>query len=219
MTAAVTRLEQSADIACVFGQCIEMYPEQSIYMKVCGMDWHIPPGDHRLCGGNAMWRTAVVAEHGFFDEALQLGEEPDLCYRVRQQGKRIVCIDAPMVRHDLGMIRFNQYWKRGENTGKAYARVASRYWHKAEKLWFHEMMRNFLEPLVWLAVFALGWHLGGVWGGLVMLISWWLLRAAKIALSVRSRTTNLIDALVYGLHCQFMRLPIVVGQLKALISG
>lgn len=216
---AVQALEANSGIACVFGQCVEAFPEQSIYMRVCGLDWHIPAGDHRLCGGNAMWRREVIAAHGFFDEALQLGEEPDLCYRVRQQGHRIVCVDQPMVLHDLAMVTFKQYWKRGEATGKAYARVASRYWRLPEKMWLREVVRNFMEPLVWAVMLVLGSAIvGGVGGGLLALSAWLLLRAVKIARAVRKRSGGWLGACLYGLHCQFIRLPVVVGQVKGLLQ-
>jgi glycosyltransferase involved in cell wall biosynthesis len=216
---AVAALEGTPGIACVFGQCVEMFPEQSIYMRVCSLDWQIPPGDHRLCGGNAMWKMPVIAAHGFFDETLRLGEEPDLCYRVRQQGGRIVCIDAPMVKHDLGILRFGQYWKRAENSGKGYARVASRYWRNAEKLWLRELLRNFAEPLLWPVFFLTGWSLGGLPGALALLAGWWCARAVRIARYVRTRTANFADALLYGLHCQLVCVPLALGQVKAFLGS
>lgn len=215
---ALQTLETKPGVACVFGQCVEAFPEQSIYMQVCGLDWHIPAGDHRLCGGNSMWRREVIAAHGFFDETLQLGEEPDLCYRVRQQGHRIVCLDMPMVLHDLAMTTFKQYWKRGEASGKAYARVASRYWRRPEKMWLRETVRNFAEPLLWLVIAALGAYLGGLGAALAGLVVLWSLRAVKIAISARARTRSWGNSLLYGLHCQFMRLPVVVGQVKGLLQ-
>lgn len=219
MDAALAVLERTPEIACVFGQCIEMFPEQSIYMKVCELDWHIPPGDHRLCGGNAMWRMSIIAAQGFFDETLRLGEEPDLCYRVRQQGGRVVCIDAPMVKHDLGIVRFGQYWRRGEKSGKAYLGLASRNWRNREKLWLREVLRNFAEPLAWAAIFLLGWRLGGLAEGLLMLSGWWCIRGVWIGYAVRNRCRNFGDALMYGLHCQFLRLPLALGQLKACLGS
>lgn len=219
LDSAVKALAADSSIACVFGQCIEMFPEQSVYMQVCGLDWHVPAGDHRLCGGNAMWRKAVLAHHQYFDEALQLGEEPDLCYRVRQQGLRIVCIDAPMVLHDLAMVTFRQYWRRGIANGKAYARVAARYWRQPEKMWLKEMLRNFLEPVVWLAMLGLGCVIGGGSVGVLTLLAFWLLRAGQIALPTRTRAGGLGRAWLYGLHCQLIRVPVVVGQIKAFIHG
>jgi glycosyltransferase involved in cell wall biosynthesis len=218
LDAAVRALEIDPEVACVFGQCVEAFPEQSIYMRVCGLDWHVPAGNHRLCGGNSMWRREVIAAHGFFDESLQLGEEPDLCYRVRQHGHRIVCLDCAMVLHDLAMTTFKQYWRRGEATGKAYMRVSARYWRFPEKMWLRETLRNFLEPLLWIAIGALGAALGGAWWALIALSGWWALRTFKIAVAARNRAAGWGSGLLYGLHCQFVRLPVVVGQVKGLLK-
>lgn len=214
---ALDYLDSHPDVACVFGQCLEMHPEQSLYMRVCGLDWHVPPGEYRLCGGNSMWRREVLKEANFFDEGFPLGEEPDLCYRVRQKGGRIRCIDAPMVRHDLGMTRFSQYWSRGENSGKAYVRVAARYWRQDEKLWLYESVRNFAEPLLWCVIFFAGAYLVSLGFGIAAVIAWASLRAARTALRMRHRTKNWQDALLYGIHAQVIRLPVAVGQIKALL--
>jgi GT2 family glycosyltransferase len=216
---AAMALTADSSIACVFGQCIEMFPEQSVYMQVCGLDWHVPAGDRRLCGGNSMWRAAVLAQHQYFDESLQLGEEPDLCYRVRQTGLRIVCITAPMVLHDLAMVTFSQYWRRGISNGKAYAKVAARYWRNPEKMWLKETLRNFAEPIAWLAVLAIGSLLGGVGIGLTALLVFWLLRAGKIALVTRVRAGGFWRAWLYGLHCQLVRVPVAIGQIRVLLNG
>ena len=219
LDAATKALAAESDIACVFGQCIEMFPEQSVYMQVCGLDWHVPAGDHRLCGGNAMWRTTVLAAHEYFDETLQLGEEPDLCYRVRKAGLRIVCVDAPMVLHDLAMVTFSQYWRRGISNGKAYAKVAARYWRNPEKMWLREVLRNFAEPVAWLLVLGLGSVLGGIGVGIFALLAFWLLRASKIALATRARAGSTWRAWLYGLHCQVVRVPVAIGQIEVLLNG
>lgn len=219
LSAAIDYLNQHPDVDCVFGHCIEMHPEQSIYMRVCGLDWHVRPGEYRLSGGNAMWRRSVFDRVGVFDEQLRLGEEPDLCYRVRQQGGRIFCIDVPMVKHDLGMKSFAQYWQRAVNSGRAYARVAARYWRNPEKLWLYETLRNFAEPLIWIVVFGSGLVVDGWTGGLLVLIGWWLLRGLRTAIKTRPRAASWVDAILYSLHSQFIRLPIVIGQIKALLTG
>jgi glycosyltransferase involved in cell wall biosynthesis len=216
LSSAVEYLKRHEGVVCVFGHCLEMYPDQSIYMRVCGLDWHVSPGEYRLSGGNAMWRRAVFDQVGLFDEALRLGEEPDLCYRVRQQGGRIFCIDKPMVKHDLGMGSFAQYWQRAENSGKAYVRVASRYWRNPEKLWLYETVRNFIEPTLWGMIVLGGTWFAGPLGGLGGLVGWWLLRGLRTAVKVRARTSGWRDAALYGLHAQFIRLPVAIGQIKAL---
>lgn len=216
MDRGIAALEVQAYVSCVFGHCIEMRPEQSLYMQVCGLDWHVKPGEYRLCGGNALWRKTTFDTVGLFDTELRLGEEPDLCYRVRAAGGRIVCIDVPMVKHDLGMLTFSDYWTRAENSGKAYVRVALRYWRSKEKLWLYETLRNFIEPFVWLTLLVGGWVLHGLGTGLGFVMLWWALRSGRTAWKNRHRTPRAIDALLYGLHTQFIRLPIAIGQLKAL---
>jgi glycosyltransferase involved in cell wall biosynthesis len=218
MDAALAVLEETPDISCVFGQCIEMFPEQSVYMKVCGLDWHVPAGDYRLCGGNSMWRMSVLESHGLFDEDIAFGEEPELCYRVRQKGGRIHCIDVPMVAHDLAMRRFGQYWGRAVNSGRGYAAVACRFWRNSEKLWLREAALNFAEPIGWLMIFAVGWYFAGSLGGAAFLVAWWLLRAGQIAHAMRGRKVKFGEALIYGLHCQFVRLPGAIGQLKTIFG-
>ena len=219
MDTALAILNEAPDVACVFGQCVEMYPEQSVYMRVCGLDWYIPSGDRRFCGGNSVWRMSVIAAHGYFDEDIRVGEEPELCYRVRHSGSRILCVDAPMVTHDLGMRRFGQYWSRGVDSGRAHATIAARFWRNSEKLWLREVMRNFAEPISWLAMLLLGSLLFGGLVGATSLLAWWLVRAIQIARTVRTRKLRSIDAVMYGLHCQFVRLPVAVGQLKALLGS
>jgi len=216
---AVRVLDQRPEISCVFGQCIEMNPDQSIYMKVCGLDWHIPAGERRFCGGNSMWRTAVIAENGFFDEAIQVGEEPDLCYRVRRSGGRILCLDDPMVMHDLGMHHFSQYWRRSVASGNAYASIAMRFRRDPERMWYREMLVNFVEPAIWFVILLAGWQLFGGAIALTLILAWWLVRALQIAYKLRDRDVGLMTALMYGIHCQFARLPAAIGQAKALMAA
>lgn len=202
------------DVACVFGGLIESHPEANIYTHVCTFDWYIPPGEYRFCGGNSFWRKSFLDSAGYFDETLSAGEEPDLCYRVRQLGGRILCIDAPMVEHDLEMNTFQQYWQRGMTNGKAYAVIGLRYRHSKEKLWFKEMLRNFVEPLTWLIIIVSASYFFSFGIALIILCSLWFLRAVKIALNNKKRIHKLTDGLLYGFHLQFIRLPTFWGQLK-----
>lgn len=216
---ALQTMELDPGVSCVFGHCVEMYPQQSIYMKVCGLDWHMTPGERRLCGGNSLWRMSVIAENGFFDEKIRLGEEPELCYRVRQKGGRILCIDAPMVTHDLGMHSFGQYWKRSVNSGKAYASIAMRFRKNTEKMWLREMLINFVEPGAWVLLFSGSWIILGLTPAVAIIVCWWLVRGLQIANTLRKRKLGRGTAMLYGLHCQFARLPVAVGQLTALFSS
>lgn len=166
-----------------------------------------------------MWRMSVIADNGFFDEDIRIGEEPDLCYRVRHKGGRILCVDFPMVTHDLGMHGFAQYWDRAVNSGRGYASIAMRFRRNSEKMWFREMLINFVEPAAWIVLFLIGGYFFG-WGrALGIVLAWWLIRGVQIAYKLRNRKVGWDTALMYGLHCQFVRLPLVLGQLKVLLGS
>ena len=210
-------LSSDDSIGAVFGAIEEVGEQNNIYMKVCRFDWYTPPGDYRLCGGNALWKRIVFDEVGLFDGELIAGEEPDLCFRVRQKGYRIVCIDSPMVKHDLDMHYFKDYWNRSVRSGTAYAIIAMRYRKTQEKLWFKEMIRNFLDVFLWSLMLIIGVSYSWKVAGLLFLI-FSLYRIGKVVLNVLPRSKGILDALLYALHIQFSRIPLVYGQILGLIK-
>ena len=214
---ALPILSSDNSIGAVFGSIEEVDKKSNIYMKVCQFDWYMPPGDYRLCGGNALWKRSVFDEVGLFDGKLIAGEEPDLCFRVRQKGYRIVCIDSPMVKHDLDMHYFKDYWNRSVRSGTAYAIIAMRYRKTQEKLWLKEMTRNFAEVFIWLLLLTFGifysWKIAATL--LVFFLSY---RIGKVILNVLSRSRGGLDALLYALHIQFSRIPLVYGQILGLVE-
>jgi len=213
MALQALELDQSKGV--VFGAIEEVDNKNTIYSKVCRFDWYTPPGDYRLCGGNAMWRRDIFIKAGGFDSTLSAGEEPDLCYKVRQNGHRIVCLDAPMVKHDLDMNSFKEYWLRSIRSGYAYSVIAMRFMNMEEKLWLKETIRNFLDPLLWVIIILSGFSIGWL-ASLSLLFAFISYRIIRIIKNVQQRTTSLTDALLYGLHIQFSRLPLALGQIKGL---
>ncbi len=214
---AFSILSSDDSIGAVFGAIEEVGEQNNIYMKVCRFDWYIPPGDYRLCGGNALWKRSAFDQAGLFDDELIAGEEPDLCFRVRQKGYRIVCIDSPMVKHDLDMHYFKDYWNRSVRSGTAYAIIAMRYRKTQEKLWFKEMIRNFAEVFIWLLLLTFGifysWKIATI-----LLVFFLLYRIGKVVLNVLPRSRGGLDALIYALHIQFSRIPLVYGQILGLVE-
>jgi len=214
---ALPVLSSDDSIGAVFGEIDEVGQQDNLYMKVCRFDWYIPPGDYRLCGGNALWKRSVFDQVGLFDGELIAGEEPDLCFRVRQKGYRIVCIDAPMVKHDLDMHTFRQYWNRSVRSGTAYSIIAMRYRNTEEKLWLREMVRNFAEIFIWILTLAIG--ISYSWQSAVLLFLIFILyRIIKVIFNVLPRSNGLMDSLLYALHIQFSRIPLVYGQLLGFVK-
>lgn len=121
MAQAKDFLDSAPDFAAVCGRRRERYPDASIYNRLCDIEWDTPIGETKACGGDALLRlTALQAVDGY-REGLIAGEEPEMCYRMRQLGWKIMRLDAEMTLHDAAMTRFGQWWKRNQRAGHAYA--------------------------------------------------------------------------------------------------
>jgi Glycosyltransferases involved in cell wall biogenesis len=81
-------LENNPEFAVTCGRRLERYPQRSIYNQLCDIEWNTPIGEALACGGDAMFTaSSLVATNGYRDDVIA-GEEPELCVRLRQQGKK-----------------------------------------------------------------------------------------------------------------------------------
>lgn len=205
--------------ACVWGHRRESNPRQSVYTQALDLDWIFPAGQTSFCGGDALFRREALVQVGGFDASLIAGEEPELCRRLRERGWTILHIDAPMTRHDLGIRRFSQYWRRCERAGHAYASVSRRFAGSPDPLWQAESRRNVLHALVLLGLvlgpLVLALVLGLLPGLLAFLASGTLLAlgVARTARRHQWKADSRSAALVYALHSHLQQFPILAGQL------
>jgi GT2 family glycosyltransferase len=121
LAAATAFMLAHPDVAIVCGRRKERHPDRSVYNALCDIEWDTPIGDAGACGGDFLARADVFAQIGGFNQALIAGEEPEMCYRLRRAGWRIVRIDAPMTHHDAAISRLGQWAKRTSRSGYAYA--------------------------------------------------------------------------------------------------
>lgn len=121
--AALGAFAENTDLGIVTGRCRELYPEKTIYNRLCDMEWNGPLGDIEACGGIFMTRADAFKKAGGFDWTVIAAEDDEFCIRVREQGFRIVRIDEDMCFHDADMHRFGQWWRRAVRAGYAYAQV------------------------------------------------------------------------------------------------
>lgn len=119
--AATTYLEVHDGVAAVCGRCLERHPEKTIYNRLCDMEWAGPEGEIDAVGGISIIRLSAFNDVGGFDPALVAGEEPEMCFRMRQKGWKIYRIAKDMVFHDADMTHFGQWWRRTVRSGHAYA--------------------------------------------------------------------------------------------------
>ncbi|MFT5702560.1 MAG: glycosyltransferase involved in cell wall biosynthesis [Desulforhopalus sp.] len=114
-------LEENINCAVVAGRLKERFPGMSIYNQLCDLEWDTPVGEINFCGGIFLTRVKSFTETNGFNQTLIAGEEPELCYRLRQDGWKLHRLATMMALHDAEMTRFSQWWNRAKRSGYAYA--------------------------------------------------------------------------------------------------
>lgn len=136
---AINLLDKEPDVAAVCGRRSEINPQDSIYNALIDLEWNTPVGYNKACGGDAMYRASAFLSVEGFNGTVIAGEEPELCYRLRQEQWKIKRIDADMTFHDADLTHFSQWWKRAERYGHAAFEGASRYGKDSERYYVKEV--------------------------------------------------------------------------------
>lgn len=209
---AQAALVANPKVAVVCGRRRERAPEASIYNRLCDIEWNTPVGPAQACGGDALMRVAPLAEVGGYDGELIAGEEPDLCFRLRQRGFGILRVDAEMTLHDAAMHHFGQWWRRTLRSGHAYAEGYTRHRREPGRYWAKEVRSNLVWggvlPLVCLSLLTAAPPLG------MMVAAGYPVLAARVYRSVRSRGFAVRDAALFSVACVLGKLPSCIGQLR-----
>ena len=138
LVTAQEKFEAQSNLAVVCGRRRERFPEKSIYNLFCDIEWNTPIGEVKACGGDSMIRVTAFQQVQGFNPTLIAGEEPELCLRLRQQGWKILRIDAEMTLHDARITQFRQWWQRSVRTGYAYAEGSWLHGSSSEQHWVKE---------------------------------------------------------------------------------
>ncbi|MBD6619950.1 glycosyltransferase [Komarekiella sp. 'clone 1'] len=214
---AMQELISRPDVVVVCGRRREEFPSNSIYNRLCDIEWDTPIGEAKACGGDAMMRVLALKQVGGYNPTLIAGEEPELCVRLRQAGGKILRINADMTLHDAQITHFGQWWKRSQRAGHAYAegswlhgRPPERHWVKESRsIWFWGL----LLPL--LAV-AAAWLTSGL--SILLLLMLYAILAYKVYKSTFNQGLKSEDAILYSLFCLLSKFPQVQGQVQFQLS-
>jgi GT2 family glycosyltransferase len=206
-------LDRHPDVAVVCGRRRERYPERSVYNMLCDIEWDVPTGETKACGGDALVRVDAFRQVNGYRPDLICGEEPELCVRLRQAGWRIWRLGQDMTLHDAALYRFSQWWRRMLRSGYGFAQGVQLHGAPPERHWVPESRRAWIWglciPLLVLSLApALHW-----WA--LLLLGVYPIQVVRIALrGKRSARENWFraGALVLG------KLPEMLGQLKFLMD-
>ena len=220
LPAAYTALEADNSVAVVCGRRRERDPEGSIYNRLADIEWDTPTGEALACGGDALMRlnalNRMTEAAGPFDERFAAGEEPELCYRLRQDGWHILRLDREMTRHDIDMHQFDQWWQRMVRSGGAYAQSVWVHGRGAERFKLKETISIWLYAALIPLLTILLLPLFG-WWGLLLPLGWYSVAGWRILRDFRRRTDrSLGDAFLYTGAILVGKFPHLQGQIRFL---
>lgn len=180
--AALAFLAGHPTVAAVCGRRRERFPEQSLYNRLCDIEWDAPIGEVRSCGGDVVMRVDALEAVGGYRDQLIAGEEPELCVRLRAAGWKIWRLREEMTLHDAALVRFSQWWKRAQRGGHAFAEGAYLHGAPPERHGLLETRRSAL------------W--GGVLPAVILALALWDVRALWLFAAYPLQVVRL--ALRYG---------------------
>ena len=208
-------LKSHDDVAIVWGQRRERFPERSVYNMLCEIEWRsFPIGETKACGGDALMRVVVFLEAKGYRPDLICGEEPELCVRIRQQGWRIWHLDEDMTLHDAAIFRFGQWWKRMLRGGYGFAQGAALHGALPERHWVKESRRAWAWGLLIPTIILVLAGVTGGWG--LLLLGIYPLQFMRLAL----RGPNYYRGARWWWAGAMMvaKFPEMLGQMKFLLD-
>ena len=203
----------SDDLGVVCGLLRERHPEASVYNRLCDIEWNAALGEVRSVGGNAAYRVEPFGAVGGFDSDVVAGEEPELCYRLRHKGWRVLRLDAPMATHDAAMTRFGQWWKRSERAGLAAAQGAWLHGRGPERFNVRRVASNVAWGLIlpFLAI-LLAVPTRGL--SIVAVAALFALMAARVWIGARRSHGAKPGLALYGLFTAIGKIPQALGAVR-----
>lgn len=214
LTHAREHLEANPDWAIACGRRKERYPDHSIYNRLCDLEWDTPIGSAKSCGGDFMIRVSAFQSVGGFNASLIAGEEPELGFRLRKKGWKIVRIDFPMTVHDAGITHFMQWWKKMKRTG--YAHINGFFLHSGsdERYYVRETLRPWLWILIIPFLTVLGAHI--LTPAIYLCFLVYPLQIRRVMIRQQTKTGDRTRSFEYAIYNLIGKLPELIGQIQFL---
>lgn len=212
LAAARAELERDPALAAVCGRRRELHPERSFFNRVVDSEWDTPPGPCETFGGDVLLRLRALAESGGYRPELNQGEDPELAFRLRRAGWRLLRIERDMTRHDVALGGYRAWARRHQRGGYAYAHGAALHWGEPGRY----NQRPLASILLWGAALPAAVLLALIpTGGASLLalaayaLPWWRIRSHRLRRGDDRRHASRYAALI-----AFGKLEEAVGALR-----
>lgn len=204
--AALRALEAHPEAAAVCGALREA--RQTVLYRAMQIDWESPEGPVEFCGGAAMFRAEDFRAAGGFPEEVAYGEEPLLCWRLRNgHGRAIWHLPRPMADHDLAFAGFRDYWRRTARVGMTFAEIAPLCRDTPDPLWSDRVA----STLRWAAAYGAGLVWIAAAPGALRLLPAAALAAVLARKAWQHRGRGWPVACAYAAHTYFAKIPTAWG--------
>lgn len=208
-------LDENNEYAVVCGRRRERFPERSIYNQLCDIEWNTPAGDATACGGDALIRADAFRQVNGYQDDLIAGEEPEMCFRLREKGWKIYRLDEEMTLHDAAITKFSQWWNRAKRAGYAYASLSFLHGTSPESF----KVKEVVSILLWggvlpvFVVFMSTLHLGAFF-----LLLLYPLQIFRLTLKFKSLNKPKIVTMSYAVSTVIAKFPQFVGIMKFAVN-
>ncbi|MDJ0556746.1 MAG: glycosyltransferase family A protein [Microcoleaceae cyanobacterium MO_207.B10] len=156
LEAAAQTLDAHPEVVAVCGWRRERYPENSVYNRICDVEWRIgSPGTILSFAGDVMIRREPLAAVGGYNNRMIAFEEGELCVRLRRTGGILLRIDKNCTLHDADMHSAKQWWKRAKRCGYGLAQISYVYGNATEPHFVKSILRIWLWGII-MPIVALG---------------------------------------------------------------
>lgn len=208
-------LSENKRFAIACGRRRERFPEITLYNQLCDLEWDTPFGEAKACGGDALIRVQALKEVEGYREGLIAGEEPEMCFRMRELGWKVMRLNAEMTLHDAAMTRLGQWWKRNKRAGHAYAEGYALHGKTAERFKKKECMSivfwaAILPTLILIISVLNPWF--------ISLFTLYLIQIFRLALNHNSKLGKGWLSLLYATSNVMGKWPQLQGILSYLIN-
>lgn len=213
-------LNERVDVAVVCGRRRERSPEHSLFNRLIDFEWETPIGESSASGGDFLIRTKCFQTVGGFNTQIVAGEEPELGFRLRQHGWKILRIDHEMTLHDAALTRFSAWWRRERRGGYGGLDVHSRTASDSHSYFARHVRSTWFWSVGWLCLLCLMLVTGGIANGVVgMLVGgtlWFaatLIQVTRIASRYRCPQISAIDSYLMASLTLLSKWPQMLGQI------
>jgi glycosyltransferase involved in cell wall biosynthesis len=215
--AAYFFLEAAPNYAIACGRRRERFPEQSVFNALCDIEWNTSIGDALSCGGDALIRAESYSAISGYNEALIAGEEPEMCYRLRNLGLKIMRLDKEMTSHDAAIFRIGQWWKRAKRAGYAFANNCYLHGRDGPE---HFKCREVGSIVIWSLLFPISVLILGIFKPILLSSLFvYFIQIGRVVFQAKRRGVKSRLALYYGLSTIVAKWPQLVGVITFLLNN